>query len=199
MKASWRKSIDHVGISEGGYVNDPVDPGGETNWGISDRRDGRMDGKADLDADGIGDVRMRDLTKEQADKIYKRDYWDAVSGDKLPAGLDLVAFDAAVNSGVARGAKWVQRALGVKQDGRIGPATLAAAKEADVDQAIRDACMYRLLFLQGLKTWWKYKNGWTARVKSVEKTALEMSKSKPSSTGTDWTWLLDLIARLFKR
>lgn len=199
MRANWKKSIEHVGISEGGYVNDPVDPGGETNWGISDRRDGKMDGKADLDSDGIGDVRMRDLTKDQANKVYKRDYWDAINGDKLPSGLDLVAFDGAVNSGVSRGAKWVQRALGVKQDGRIGPATLKAAKEADIEQAIRDACMYRLLFLQGLKTWWKYKNGWTARVKSVESAALEMSKSNPRATGFDWGWLIKLIMGMFKK
>lgn len=199
MRSNWKKSIEHVGISEGGYVNDQVDPGGETNWGISDRRDGRMDGMADLDADGIGDVRMRDLTRDQANKIYKRDYWDAVNGDKLPSGLDLVAFDGAVNSGVSRGAKWVQRALGVKQDGRIGPATLKAAKVADVEQAIRDACMYRLLFLQSLKTWWKYKNGWTTRVKSVESAALEMSNSKPRSTGFDWGAVLRFIMGMFKK
>lgn len=183
-KWNWEACLAHTKISEGGYVNDPVDPGGETKYGISKRSYPKVD--------------IKNLTWAEAAAIYKRDYWDAVRGDDLPAGLDLVAFDGAVNSGVSRGAKWLQLSLGVIADGRVGPKTIAAAKAADAEVAIHSACDMRLGFMRGLKTWWKYKNGWTRRVEDVRKTALDMAASKPKA-GVDWSWLIELIKRLFKR
>lgn len=186
---NWEDCLAHTKISEGGYVNDPVDPGGETKYGISKRSYPHLDIKA--------------LTWKQAADIYRRDYWDAVSGDDLPSGLDLVAFDAAVNSGVSRGAKWLQRALGVKQDGRIGPQTIKAALECDDVEVIMAACEYRLSFMQSLKTWYRYKNGWTARVNGVMDAAIDMTKadfSEPKKRGFDLIgWLVKLIMGMFKR
>jgi lysozyme family protein len=96
---------------EGGYVNDPTDPGGETNFGISKR--------------AYPDVDIRALTKEKAKKIYKRDYWRVVRAhDLLTYKLCLTLFDFAVNSGTDRAIKALQNALGVKEDGIFGPMTM---------------------------------------------------------------------------
>lgn len=184
---NWEACLAHTKISEGGYVNDPVDPGGETKYGISKRSYPKVD--------------IRNLTWKEAASIYKRDYWDAVRGDDLPAGLDLVAFDAAVNSGVSRGAKWLQAALCVTADGKIGNVTIEAAKGCDAVSVINSACLKRLAFMRSLPTWGRYKNGWTARVNSVRDTAVDMASTyvdaKPPSSA--WAALLKLIMGMFKR
>lgn len=123
---------------EGGYVNHKADPGGETNFGISKR--------------SYPNVDIRNLTRTQAEDIYRADYWHKVRGDDLPAGIDLVAMDGSVNSGVSRGSKWLQRALDVTADGAIGPVTIAAAKESDAVQVIEKACANRMSFLTSLST-----------------------------------------------
>ena len=76
---------------------------------------------ANLEAD------MRALTPALVGPLYKRKYWDKVAGDLLPSGLDYAVFDAAINSGPGRAAKWLQELVGVTADGAIGPGTLAAA------------------------------------------------------------------------
>ena len=190
MKDNFDACLTHTLAHEGGYVNDPHDPGGETNLGISKRSYPRED--------------IRNMTRERAAAIYRRDFWDAVSGDELPAGLDLVAFDAAVNSGVMRGSQWVQRALLVEADGRIGPHTIKAARALDSDQldaAISRAMAIRFGFLTKLKTWQRYRRGWTARVEAVESAALSMAKkarrapaAKKPAPAFDLAWFFGLVS-----
>ena len=163
MKDNFERCLAHVLASEGGYVHHPHDPGGETNFGISKRSYPKED--------------IRNMTRARAGEIYRRDYWDAVHGDDLPAGLDLVAFDSAVNSGVSRGAKWLQEALGVTADGKIGPQTLAAARQAHPVAVIDRACDLRMTFLRGLKTWGTFGKGWTRRVESVRDEAQAMAEA----------------------
>lgn len=170
MKANFDRCLAVTLAHEGGYVNDPHDPGGETRFGISKRSYPRED--------------IRNMTRARAAQIYRRDFWDAVCGDDLPAGLDLVAFDAAVNSGVSRGARWIQQPLGVAADGRVGPATIAAANASNVSLVIRSACANRMTFLRGLNTWNRYRNGWTARVNAVEREALSMVTAPSVSPST---------------
>lgn len=170
--------LEHVLKFEGGYVNHPSDPGGETNFGISKR--------------SYPGENIKRMTRERAGMIYRRDFWNAVKGDDLPAGLDLVAFDAAVNSGQSRGAKWLQAGVGAAQDGKIGPATIAAARAADPATAINRACDARMAFLRGLGTWPTFGRGWTRRVDSVRSTALEMARPnrpppKPPSPPVPYT------------
>jgi len=169
MKANFDRCMAQVFASEGGFVDDPQDPGGATNLGITigtlSQWRGRKCTKAEVKA----------LTREEAAKIYRRDYWDAVRGDDLPFGLDLCAFDGAVNSGVSRGAKWVQQALGVEADGKIGPTTLAAARSTYVPAAIQRAVAFRLSFLKQLPGWAHFGNGWAVRMKAVEAEALSMA------------------------
>ncbi len=102
---------------EGGFVNDPQDPGGATKFGISQR--------------SYPNVDIKNLTLGQAKAIYRRDYWDAVCGDNLPDPLSHFVFDAAVNQGVSAAIAMMQTALRVDADGVIGAHTLAAAKASD--------------------------------------------------------------------
>lgn len=161
MKSNFDRCMNEVFAHEGGYVNDPHDTGGETNMGISKRAYPHED--------------IKGMTRARAAEIYRRDYWDAVRGDDLPFGLDLCAFDGAVNSGVSRGAKWVQQALGVEADGKIGPATLAAARSTYVPAAIQRAVAFRTSFLKQLPGWAHFGNGWASRMKAVEAEALSMA------------------------
>jgi lysozyme family protein len=146
---------------EGGYVNDPRDPGGETKFGISKRAHPDLDIKA--------------LTEAEAIALYTADEWRALACAHLPAGLDLVAFDAGVNSGVLRGARWLQQALKVTADGWIGPATLAAVGGQPALPVIEAACAARQNFLHGLRTFATFGRGWSARVARVEARATTMA------------------------
>lgn len=173
MQFNFDASMAEVFRHEGGYANDPHDPGGETNMGISKR--------------SYPNENIKGMTRDRAKAIYRRDFWNAVSGDSLPAGLDLVAFDPAVNSGVSRGAKWLQQALGVKADGKIGPNTIATAKAAKAEAVIDRACDLRLAWLRTLPTWSRYGKGWTSRVESIRDVATAMSKTTtrpPQPTAT---------------
>ena len=91
---------------EGGWVNDKADPGGKTNYGISDAGDGTIDGMIDLDRDGDGDVKAEDLTREQAIKIYFDHYWKVAGCHRLELPMAVCVFDTAVNCGVVRALRW---------------------------------------------------------------------------------------------
>lgn len=162
---------------EGSYVDHPKDPGGATNMGITHITLAEYRGKPVTKAD------VKALTKAEAEAIYRKRYWNVIRGDDLPAGIDLVMMDGSVNSGVGRGPKWVQAALRVKQDGKVGSETILAARDADPVKVINDACDARMAFLKGLKTWPTFGKGWTRRVDDVRKKALEMAKkpSKPTA------------------
>ena len=162
MKENWETIINHALGSEGGYVNDPVDPGGETNWGISKR--------------AYPKVNIKTLTKQQAIDIYKKDYWNIIKGDELPSGVDLVVFDAAINSGNKQSVKWLQRSVGVTDDGVMGPTTLTAVKKADHQDVVNKTTQQRLQFMKSLDTWYRYGRGWTNRIVGLQVTAKGMIK-----------------------
>ena len=173
MKDNFETCLAEVLRHEGGWADHPEDPGGATMKGVTigtfERYKKRKVTKAELRAISDFDLQL----------IYRKEYWDKVRGDDLPRGLDLVAFDGAVNSGPSRGAKWLQVGLGVVADGRIGPATLAAAQAADAAEVIGHATAARMTFLRGLRTWGTFGRGWTARVNSVRAEAQKMAKSAP--------------------
>ena len=168
MKDNFAKSLAAVLVHEGGYVNDPVDPGGATNKGVT---------QAVYDSWRVthgNPVRsVRHIEQAELLGIYKLRYWDQVRGDDLPSGLDYAVFDYAVNSGVSRASKYLQAVVGVAQDGKIGSQTIAAANALGASKAIDRLCDKRLGFLRGLGTLWRFGKGWTSRVAHVRKQAKE--------------------------
>lgn len=135
---------------EGGYSNDPKDPGGETNWGISKRAYPILD--------------IKNLTREGAKEIYKRDYWDRAKCDQLPTAVAFVVFDAAVNSGIGQSIRFLQRAIGVADDGVLGPLTLAAVARFDNESLCARFLGQRLEFMTKLSTWDYFGKGWSRRI-----------------------------------
>lgn len=159
--------LPHILKHEGGYVNHPKDPGGATNKGIIQRTYDSW-----RDRQGQPRQSVRNITDAEVAAIYRRDYWDAIKGDDLPAGVDYCVFDFAVNSGINRAAKYLQAAVGVAQDGAIGPATIAAAKAQDAAKLVNAICDRRMAFLRGLGTFATFGKGWTRRVTEVRALAL---------------------------
>jgi len=156
--------LDH----EGGFVNHPKDPGGMTNLGVTKRVYDEWIGRESTEEE------MRDLTPEEVGPIYKKNYWDRVQGDLLPAGLDWACLDWAVNSGSSRPAKAVQRAVGATADGAIGPNTLSRIMEKDPKYIIDYVYSVRQGFYESLDTYKTFGRGWTRRNKETLEQALHM-------------------------
>ncbi len=158
--------MKHVLIFEGGKVDDPHDPGGRTNQGVIQRV---YDGWRERN--GKPQQAVYRMTVSERDAIYREGYWNQIRGDRLPAGIDIVVFDGAVNSGPHQAVKWLQRALMVARiDGVVGPATLAAVDaHPDHDALVAAMCQRRLAFLKALKTWGRFGKGWFSRVEQVRK------------------------------
>ena len=169
MRDNFTEALARVLASEGGFVNHPSDPGGMTNLGCT---------KATWEAfvgHPVSEADMRALTPEMVAPLYKRRYWDKVSGDQLPKGLDYVVFDAAINSGPGRAAKWLQQIVGVTQDGAIGQGTLEALKAVPVRMLITQYNDVRLQFLENLPTWGTFGKGWGNRVAHVQSVASQLA------------------------
>jgi lysozyme family protein len=176
--SSYDTALRCVLAHEGGYSNDARDPGGATNYGIT-----IGDYRRYVDPHGTpADVRRMGVNEAKA--IYRGKYWAAVHGDELPAGVDYAVFDFAVNSGVSRAAKYLQRIVGVAADGEIGPETLKAVAEHDPAEIIRTLCSQRLQFLQSLRTWRAFGKGWARRVADVRVVSLDMAQPQIATKGT---------------
>lgn len=164
------KAMPYVFEEEGGYVNNPADPGGQTNMGITLATLSSWMGTKASSAD------IHNLSQKTASDIYKKNYWDKVAGDALPAGIDYALLDFAINSGPGRAAKTLQKIVGTTQDGSIGGQTIAAAKAKDSADIINKICDARQEMLQSLSTFKTFGKGWTARVKRVRSRALLLAK-----------------------
>lgn len=151
--SSFDRAFEIVVGLEGGYVNDPNDPGGETLYGIT-RRD-------HPEAWAAGQP-----TIDQAKAIYQRDYWDEVKGDSLPWPLALYVFDSAVNQGVSPAAKMLQRTLQTAQDGVIGRQTVSLAKKATAWHCARFMA-FRVMRYQSTRNFDCFGEGWLTRLFEV--------------------------------
>lgn len=165
---SFEKALAHVLKSEGGFVNNPNDPGKATNLGCTQAVWEEWCGHP------VTEKAMRSLTPSDVAPLYKRKYWDKVKADSLPEGVDYCVFDTAINSGPGRAIKLLQGVIGVDQDGDIGPKTLGAVKSFDPKELIQDYSKRRLSFMMDLPAWQHFSKGWTNRVNDVEKLALQM-------------------------
>jgi len=136
--------------NEGGYCNDPNDPGGETNWGICKRDWPSVD--------------IAHLSQADAKAIYRPAYWDKVRADDLPEAVRFEAFDMSVNIGLVAAIKVLQRAASVADDGVLGPVTLTALAGAEPQALLRRVQAARLRYYTKLKGWPVFGAGWVNRV-----------------------------------
>ncbi|MBP7991213.1 MAG: glycoside hydrolase family 108 protein [Rhodocyclaceae bacterium] len=146
FEKAFAKLIDH----EGGYVNNPRDPGGETKFGISKR--------------AYPTLNIADLTLDDAKAIYKRDYWGRAQCDRLHPDVAFQVFDGAVNSGMGNSIRWLQEAAGVAVDGIVGPLTLRKVGDMDTGIIIARYNGVRLKFMASLSTWDVFGRGWARRI-----------------------------------
>ena len=165
MQQNFDKSLTELLKHEGGYVNHPSDPGGRTNLGVT------QDVWEDWLDRAVSEDEMRALTPNKVAPLYREMYWDRIKGDKLPSGVDYLVFDAAVNSGVSRAAKWLQTTVGAVADGAIGEQTLKQLLLTNPLMVIDKYTAIRLEFLKGRSTWPTFGKGWERRVKEVGATA----------------------------
>lgn len=168
---TFEEALEHVLKHEGGFVNHKLDKGGITNLGVTIAVWEEWIGRESSEDE------MRNLKPEDVAPLYKKMYWDRVKGDDLPSGVNYCVFDASVNSGTGRAAKWLQEAVGAVPDGAIGAKTLAKVAAHDADSLVNAYCDVRLNFLKSLKTFDTFGKGWSRRVEGVRQTALDASRS----------------------
>jgi lysozyme family protein len=162
--------------AEGGYADNPADPGGPTNFGITLATLRAYEGDPNLTADDV-----KKLTPAVAKEIYRTAYWNRMQCGALPAGLDLEVFDFGVNSGPAESVKTLQRLVGVTQDGSIGPITLAAVGQFNVGDLIGRFAQARLAFYQSLNMP-EFEQGWATRVAQIQTAAATMFQASEVAT-----------------
>jgi len=171
MKQNWQQILKWLAVTEGGYVNHPADPGGPTNKGVTQRvydawRTRRGKPKNDV----------RHITRQEAEAIYKAQYWDKVMGDDLPSGVDYAVLDFAVNSGVHRAVKFAQEIVGVPVDGVMGQVTLTAIVGFGSVQLIDRLCDKRFAFVRRLRTYRVFGKGWEVRISRVKNASMAMAQ-----------------------
>ncbi len=167
MKENYPQALKQVLKYEGGYVDHPKDPGGPTNKGVTQAVYDNWRKSQNLSIQSV-----RAIADSEVAAIYKNLYWDRISGDLLPSGVDFAVFDFAVNSGVSRAAKTLQGVVGVTQDGVIGPATIQATKTY-IAMSITNR---RLAFMQSLSIWSTFGKGWSARIADVKAQIIALVK-----------------------
>jgi len=150
FEQAFEKLLEH----EGGYSNHKADKGGATMLGITEAV-ARSNGYAGP---------MQAMTRAQAGAIYRQCYWTPLLANQLPEQVRFDVFDGAVNSGVTQSAKWLQRALGVPDDGVIGPRTLAAAAMVPGGVLKAQYNGQRLAFMASLPNWPSFGKGWARRI-----------------------------------
>jgi len=157
MPDAFETALEFVLKWEGGLSDHVHDRGGKTKYGISKNAYPRLD--------------IENLTLEEAKEIYRRDYWRPLRGDQLPLVLAVISFDFAVNSGVHRATKALQKHVGVRADGVVGPVTVGAARMCDISETVPLLLQDRISFLFWLANQdpdqFQFLRGWVNRVSSL--------------------------------
>ena len=163
---------------EGGYVDDPADPGGATNMGIT-----LATYREWSDDPHLGDVQVKDLPPKTAGAIYRALYWNRLRADALPPGVDLSVFDMGVNAGIGRSARLLQQALGFtgeEVDGAIGPETLAAVSKCDPRTLVNELADRQTGYYRSLAGFPIFGAGWLNRTRARRDAALAMIQGEPT-------------------
>lgn len=154
VSPAFRAFIDRVLAHEGGYVNHPKDPGGETNWGVTKRT---------AMANGYTG-NMRTMSRDDAVEIYHKAFWQRYRCAEMPDAVAFQFFDACINHGFGNASRMLQRAVGVADDGVVGNITLAAVEKMPVNDVLMRLNAERLEFYAKLSTFATFGKGWTRRV-----------------------------------
>ena len=154
MKVTFEEIIGVVLEHEGGYVNDPKDPGGETKYGVSKRAYPNED--------------IKNLTEEGAKDIYRRDYWERYRCAELPESLRHIYFDMCVNMGAGRATKIMQetanaKGANLKIDGGMGPMTVGAMKNVELERVRAYRVKYYATLIERKPSLAKFYFGWFKR------------------------------------
>lgn len=182
--------------NEGGYVNHPDDPGGPTNKGVT-----LANFRKYVKPNGTVED-LKKISNDQVKTVFRVQYWDKSRGEELPWGVGHVVGDFGINSGPSRANKHLQAAVGVTQDGVIGPATLAAVSAANPLEVIKKVSESRRKFVRGLKNYPSFKNGWERRIDEAEAFATSLVKESSTEqkvTENIFVKILLAILRLFIR
>ena len=169
MQSNFKECLDLVLKSEGGWVNNPQDPGGETNLGVTKR----------VWEEYVGHPveSLKKLTKEDVAPLYEQKYWRPCYGEVLPRGLDFVVFSMGINAGPGRSIKLLQSSVGCVPDGVIGPATRRLISDSNSATLIAKFSESRREYYRSLKTFPIFGKGWLARVDREESEAIDMVKN----------------------
>lgn len=172
VASSFNQSLKFVLQSEGGNDDDPDDHGGRTSRGITQHEYDAWRRERNQPTLDVWQAPQSDIIA-----IYHDEYWEP-NCDLLPVGADYMFFDMNVNAGPTHAAQLIQRALGVAADGRIGPITREAIRNADPAKLIQSFSNEKTVFYQSLHQP-KFLRGWLNRVAFVQKNALQMVRTAP--------------------
>lgn len=164
MTDTFRLAVEAVLSHEGGLSDDPLDPGGLTRWGISQRAYPELD--------------IRQLTREQAIDLYREDCWERLRCGDLPPAVAVALFDTAVNQGAGSAVRMLQQSLGVTTDGLIGPRTIAAAYGVPAGDLLVDFLARRAVRYAETPTFPHFGRGWMRRLFSVHTVCLSLSTER---------------------
>ena len=170
MLNNFEASLKQTLAFEDGYANNPADPGGATNKGVTQRTYDAFRKRKELAVRPV-----KEIGDHEVSDIYRKSYWVKARCNDLPAGVDFATFDGGVSSGVSRGVKWLQGAVGSAADAICGRKTIAAAKAKIATKTVKAMCAARLSFLQRLKIWKTFGGGWGKRVSKVEAVGVSMA------------------------
>jgi uncharacterized protein (TIGR02594 family) len=179
--ALFERALTHVLGMEGGYAEDPYDPGGPTNFGITLGEHVRDKGVT-LTAANLAELKaeLRAIPRAAVRRIYRQNYWQAAVCPALPPALAVFHFDAAVNQGVFGSARFLQQAVGADVDGEIGPLTLSAVASSTVPEVLARYAEVRRQHYRSLSTFWRFGRGWLARVDSALQLANSVLRDTPA-------------------
>jgi lysozyme family protein len=168
-QSNFQECLDLVLKSEGGWVNHPSDPGGETNLGVTKR----------VWEEYVGHPveSLKKLTKEDVAPLYELKYWRPCYGEVLPRGLDFLCFSFGINAGCGRSVKLLQQSLGLVSDGVIGPRVMQKLRESNITDVIKGFSESRREYYKSLKNFPIFGKGWISRTDREEQEALQMVKN----------------------
>lgn len=185
VQFNYPRCLANTLVEEGGYVNDPRDPGGPTMRGVIQKVYDKY-----RDDHRLARQAVRNITEGEVQAIYRTGYWDPIKGDQWPKGVDQIAFDIAVNSGPGNARKLMARALGQPSDAYIGLLASHATNTGDRIGLCKKACATRGAFYQSLGKFRTFGKGWMRRNARIEAISVKMAAESERMSDADTNKLI---------